>query len=120
MVTSLLDEAPLDEVVERLEEERPRLVGQPVLPGAAHVLHLDELGADESLELLRRAVAVPKHPQLLPLQQQVLRLRLGRLLRNLRTVSFVKLGNFGLGFGTGFCNYNEVLLNLDKTDRLDK
>ncbi len=63
---------PLDQIVQRLEEQRARLVRYARLPAAGALRDLLQAVADEQrAQLLHRLLAVPEEPELFALRQLI-------------------------------------------------
>jgi len=62
---------PLYQIIERLEEERSRLVRNSSLPAAGAVRDLLQAVADQRPQLLHRLFTVPEEPELFALRQLI-------------------------------------------------
>jgi hypothetical protein len=63
---------PLDQIIQRLEEQRPRLVRYARLPAAGALSDLLQAVADQQCaQLLHRLLAVPEEPELFALRQLI-------------------------------------------------
>ena len=62
---------PLDQIIQRLEEQRPRLVRYARLPAAGALSDLLQAVADQRSQLLHRLLPVPEEPELFALRQLI-------------------------------------------------
>ena len=62
---------PLDEIIQRFEQQRSRLIRDARLPAARTVRNLFQTVTDERPQLLGRLFAVPEEPELLALRQLI-------------------------------------------------